>query len=692
MAEINNNPALTPAGATQVVQVTLAPNDILVRKTTSNGFVYTGLSVDPLTPGTVSSIVVDMPVRAPCRIAAEFSLSQRVKGPFIAFDAFAESPDGPEAVFNVISIASITQAASVVTIVLGLPFTGFLSDWVNITGVTDTRLNYENLTVASISADRLTITATTSDESTIPSVTSGPWVGGTLSVYTNMAGASDGATFRFTGTNVSAAAIATLFNSSDVRISGILTGSHSVTTGTTQPLFNAAATGQAEVRAQSRFYIDMYPEYTMLGDAVTETTSSIVSRYRSSAARPSNARDFRARFRAVCPPAMAVPVGKVVSISKAGTTTCTVTTESPHSLVTGEYVNVHGVRDQTNFINTSVTQVTVLNATQFTCVIAGTGTATSYGGCVVRANGQQGMGGIPTAVIQSAAYNSVTSELTLTANVAWAGFTVTDHAQLYGLRVDGTGANLGVDGPWEVVHYSATVLTLKPLIDYTGVRKSPSPATFGTTNCGGIAAQRLLLRLHDVLVESHADRVRIVGQGIASPIEAIPTFVVATAPVTGTVAGTVAADSPIGAPLTVGARAANANPTAMSAGGDNVALLSTMLGALIVKPFSLPEADWSFSGVLATSSDVAAKAAAGAGLKNYVTGMQVQNTSATATVFYVKDGTTVKHQINLPASMTAPVDCTFQTPLASAANAIINVACATTGANVLANLQGYAAP
>ena len=692
MAEINSNPALTPAGTPQVVQVSLAPNDILVRKSTSNGFVYTGLSVDPLTPGTVSSIVMDVPVRAPARVAAELSLSQRAKGPFGTFDVFANGPDGAAAVFTAINIVSISQAATTVTILLASPFQGFLSDWVNITGVPDTRLNYANLAVATISLDRLTITGVTSDEVAIPSLASGPWVVGKLTTYTNMAGASDGASFRFSGVSAVSAALATLCNSADVRISGVLTGSHLVTTSVSAPLINSGAYGQAEVRPQSRYYIDMYPEFTTLGDALSETTAAVTPRYRATATRPANSRLFRARFRAVCPPAIAIPVARILSISKAGTTTCTVNTVEPHGLATGEYVNIRCVRDQVNFIGTANTVVTVTGANQFTCVIAGTGTATSYGGAVIKANGQQDVAGIPAPFVQVASYSSVTDELALTANTTWAGFSVTDHAQLHGLRVDGTGADLGVDGPWEVVHMSTTLMILKPIIDYLGVRRSPSPTTFGNTNCGGLVAQRLQMRIHDVVVEDHSDRVRIFGQGSLAPIDATPVIVVSSAPITGSVAGTVATDLPIGAPVAVGIRASNANPTAMSATGDNVPILGTMLGAVVTKPYSLPEADWSYTGILTTAADTAAKAAAGVGLKNYVTGMQLQNTSATPTVFYVKDGTTVKHQISLPASMLTHVECTFQVPLQSTVNAIINVACGTAGANVLANLQGYAAP
>lgn len=84
--------------------------------------------------------------------------------------------------------------------------------------------------------------------------------------------------------------------------------------------------------------------------------------------------------------------------------------------------------------------------------------------------------------------------------------------------------------------------------------------------------------------------------------------------------------------------------------------------------------------------------AGGAGIKRYLTAIQVQNTNAVATTLIIKDGTTAKHTISLPASMALPIDFIFPTPIQTTANAALNIACGTTGANVLVNAQGYTAP
>ena len=130
----------------------------------------------------------------------------------------------------------------------------------------------------------------------------------------------------------------------------------------------------------------------------------------------------------------------------------------------------------------------------------------------------------------------------------------------------------------------------------------------------------------------------------------------------------------------------------MSATGDLVGWLMTMIGVGIIKPYSIPEADWSANITITTNTASPIKAAAGVGIKNYCTAIQLQNTNATATTFTLQDGSTNKWTISLPASMTIPILVEFPTPIQTSANAILNGLCGTNGANVLVNAQGYFAP
>jgi len=139
----------------------------------------------------------------------------------------------------------------------------------------------------------------------------------------------------------------------------------------------------------------------------------------------------------------------------------------------------------------------------------------------------------------------------------------------------------------------------------------------------------------------------------------------------------------------------SANPTSVTT-GRGVDLLATLIGALVTKPYAIPEADWQYAALTAgivDTADLAIKAAAGAGIRNYVTALQVQNVHASVvTEFVVKDGATVIWRCNLPAAMAQPIDVEFPSPLKGTANAAVNAACLTTGAKVFVNAQGYAAP
>lgn len=163
-----------------------------------------------------------------------------------------------------------------------------------------------------------------------------------------------------------------------------------------------------------------------------------------------------------------------------------------------------------------------------------------------------------------------------------------------------------------------------------------------------------------------------------------------------TVSGPAAHDAVIsGNPVRLAGRALTANYTGVAT-GDTADLVTTVVGAVIQKPYSIPEADWQYAaaaGGIINTTDVAVKAAAAAGIRNYITGIQLRNTNAVATEFVIKDGaSTVIWRTQLPASMTGSMEVAFPTPLKGTAATAVNVACITTGAAVYANLQGYIAP
>jgi hypothetical protein len=146
------------------------------------------------------------------------------------------------------------------------------------------------------------------------------------------------------------------------------------------------------------------------------------------------------------------------------------------------------------------------------------------------------------------------------------------------------------------------------------------------------------------------------------------------------------------APIIAGARAISAAYTTVAT-GDVADLITTLQGVLVTRPWQIPELEWSFAspaGGVVNTTDVVLAAAAGAGLRRYITGLQLSNANATATEVVLKDGATVIWRGQLPAN--APnVAIQFPDPLKTTANTALNFACITTAAAVYVNAQGFTA-
>lgn len=139
------------------------------------------------------------------------------------------------------------------------------------------------------------------------------------------------------------------------------------------------------------------------------------------------------------------------------------------------------------------------------------------------------------------------------------------------------------------------------------------------------------------------------------------------------------------------ALAKTSNPTAVT-DGQQVRPLATLLGAMVVRPYSIPEADWKSGPITLTASNQVLAAAAGAGIKNYATWCVLTcNASWTANTVQVQDGTTVIFEIDLPAG-AGVYQFPFPSPLATSANAALNIkATGSVTGTCKANFGGYAA-
>ena len=534
--------------------VNTAGGDFVTSVSGVNGQLIMAMSGSPLTPGESSVINYAAGVMQPC--ALEFAWSfVRTGISFATVVLFANDPvAGPDPVPQPINILSCYQSSAVqgaaynatagttMTIVLesALPSVGanaavFLGDWVNITGLLDNRLCYQNACISYISPDRKTITVGFSDEVALPSLavpTITPTLGtAKVNFYNNLAGARNAFGLRFTGVTATSAAVVSIFGGDDNQVSGTLTGDHRVAIASTAPTYVAGGSwGQYEIKATSRYMLECAPSASVLMDKAEHINSFWTPRETARmSVKPSRNATLYPRFRLYMPVNISRPVAKIIKAEKlTASTTATIYTDAPHGLVTGNWVTLKGIRDTTVFAAITVpVQVTVVNATTFTAVIGTAAIATSYGGFVCIANGGKDQPGIIAQVVQSVQSIQANGEtwLQVTGSGTWAGVAQGDYINMHGVRDAATGADLLIDGAWEVAHLATSTMVVRPIYDIAGARISPNVGALGLTNAGGAVILRPTMRSHNLSVTSWGEsRVQIDGQGTARADKALPTY------------------------------------------------------------------------------------------------------------------------------------------------------------------------
>jgi hypothetical protein len=294
--------------------------------------------------------------------------------------------------------------------------------------------------------------------------------------------------------------------------------------------------------------------------------------------------------------------------------------------------------------------------------------------------------------------------LLVTGNTNWAGLSIGDLVNLVGVRDNTTGATLGVDGAWKVANSATTSLTL--VLPYAG--SLTLPADFGATNCGGGVIKRTDLRVSFLRVfDYERERVELLARPAGDLGAAVPVAIqggtvttvstVTSAGVAGTTANNVAT---VPNPVLTSIVGVSANPAAGTTARQQQAI-GTLIGVPVTKPYSIPEGEWSYAaaaaGILNTTTAVTIKAVGGAGIRNYITSIQVMaETLTTATELAIRDGAagTVIWRTKIPTTGLSTTTIYFPNPLKGTANTLLEVVTLTaSGAGaVYFNAQGYAAP
>jgi hypothetical protein len=124
-------------------------------------------------------------------------------------------------------------------------------------------------------------------------------------------------------------------------------------------------------------------------------------------------------------------------------------------------------------------------------------------------------------------------------------------------------------------------------------------------------------------------------------------------------------------------------------------MITTVQGVQIVRLNQIPELEWSYvagANGITNNTDVVLAAAAGAGLRRYLTSIQIKNASSTPNEVVIKDGSTVIWRGHVSGSMLNSDVITFTDPIKTSANAALNFGVPSGGSQVYVNAQGYTAP
>ena len=525
---VNPTKELVASGSN--VTINIQGKSFFVQERFAGGQQTLALSASPLDAGTESSILFNTQIKAPFLNEYAMTLSQRVKGitPFIE----VVDTDAYDEVFQEFSIVSISQATTTLTVTLNNPFDGSLGYLVDIWGLVDNRFNYANLVVGAISTDKKVVSFYAAEDVSITSLTATPAsvVGGKLKCQS--LGSNNFAKMRFSGAVVNRATMLSRFNQGLLKTSGALTGTQYVSSGDTLPTY-LGATGSVELKPKTRFKIGMNEDTLRFMDSLTDSPSVDTNRYSSTEVKPSFFKNYRNKMRIVNPISIPVPIAKIVSAVKTGTTIATITTNVPHGLTAGvSSILIKGVnrQDSVGFANTGVVLVaSIVSSTVFTVVMGTAGTTTSYGGFVVLGNGSSDVAGINSNAFVSAARNSE-GIVTVVGGANWSGLNIGEYIDLYGC-LGSTGNDLGLDGVYKVNGVVNTTLTLEPVKNLDGTYTvnglgnpvTPSGAVINTTNCGGAVILRSTMRMHDITsVSYNKQMVQMEGQGINDISLAIP--------------------------------------------------------------------------------------------------------------------------------------------------------------------------
>lgn len=491
--------------------LTQASGDIVQLDGNAVSASYLVISKDPLQAGTETVLETIESFDVPIELAVGLHMSQRIAGHEVSMELV--STETPLTTKEDITISAISQSTTTLTVTTTLPHNLSAGQRIGIRSVSDSRFNYAQLVVASI-PNAYSFTATAGPAGTITSLTAtGPNNSGYVYHRSSMGYAKNGMSEIFEGTSVTSASAYIRSSSGDSLPSGTAGGSHIMTTSTTGSQVPISQANVFPFRSSSEYKFNLQADRATWYDVAVDSTAAPTTRLLRTEVIPDVTKKYKLRFRVTSYKSSVIPVAQIVSAVKSASTTATVTTDVAHGLTTGDWIQVFGVRDQTNFAyNAAAFQVaSVINSTQFTASWGASATATTYGGYVARINGNNVAYGNVTMSIQTATRVSNPDVIEVTLNTTGSGLTIGDYVNLIGVRDNATGASIGIDGTYRVTDTFSSTFRFQPIGNTT------LPGSLSLVNCGGAVIKRTDARISFVRIFDYIrERVEVLTRGEAA--------------------------------------------------------------------------------------------------------------------------------------------------------------------------------
>jgi len=454
-------------------------NDVALISGDSIGSSYLKISKSPMIAGGETSLVSKEAFNLPLRSAFGITMSQRIVGQEHTVGIVGVTGYGQEEVVSdftpVLISGTIVVATNVWTINTATNHGLKQNDRIILYGCDDSRLNVGPILITSItSPTQFTIT------STLASATYTVGAVGFIKKY-NPTGLSKNASgFLWDQATTTSAMTYTRGGGGAPLQSAATTFKTTVALPATPAAFSDQFTSASAFEMWTGFDECAYRSYT-----VDANTAPVLTKRQQSL--PDSEKQYKLKLRSKNLENMTAPVARITAISKAGSTTATVTTDVNHNLSVNSWVQILGVRDQTNFANTTaITQVaSIVSPTQFTIVFGASATASSLGGIVVLTHGSQVLVS-PNFAVQSISRTSYL--MTVTLNTTASGFLVGETFNLYGLEP----AALAYEGIYKVLNVTGATV----ILDSVGV-------DFGSITTGGFLIKRTDIRVHFVRAADH---------------------------------------------------------------------------------------------------------------------------------------------------------------------------------------------